>query len=358
MAFRKVPVLAPVVAVSTMLAVSDIGQADEISFKDHNDYSVTLKESPKRIATLATLADNMIVSLDGTPTRLVGTPSKSKKYLVNGIMGEFFPEVKNISSKVIGDKGQPNIEELVKLEPGVVFNWSYKQKQIDALRAVGLNAVALVYKKQGMPEAWLTTLGLIMKQEDRAKAFLAWHKQVTDDLAAKLSVLKEDEKPTVLYMTHLNRVGGLKSHLQYYIESAGGRNVANMDQKFAEIDPEMLLKWDPDVIWLFGFNPKYTPESLYNNPIYADLKAVKNNRIYKVPSGGSRWDGPNQEIGLSVEWFARTLHPELMEGNFRSKIKAAYDMLYGHTPSDEQIDKILRKDMNSKSKNYAAILAK
>lgn len=356
MAYSKAPMRAPLVAAALMLAAITSASADEISFKDHNGHPMILKESPERIATLATLADNMIVSLDGKPERLVGTPSKSKKYLVNGIMGEFFPQVKNISAKVIGDQGQPNIEELIKLNPGVVFNWHYKQKNIDALRAVGLNAVALVYKKQGMPEAWLNTLGVIMKQEDRAAEFLAWHKQVSDDLSSKLSDLKEADKPSVLYMTHVNRVGGLKSHLQFYIEKAGGRNAANLDQTFAEIDPELLLKWDPDVIWLFGFNPKFTPESLYNNPVYADLKAVKNNRIYKVPSGGSRWDGPNQEIGLSMEWFARTLHPDRMEGNFRSKIKTAYPMLYGHTPDDEQIDKILRKDMNEKSKHYAAIL--
>lgn len=330
--------------------------AEEITFKDHNEFEVSLEQTPKRIATVATLADNMVIALDGHADRLVGTPDSAKKHLTEGIIGTFFPDVKNVSSKVIGDSGQPNIEELLKLEPGIVLQWARKEKSIEAMRQAGLSVAGLKYKTRGMPQAWLTTLGEIMDQSERAASFLAWHEQVYEEITAKTNALTEEEKPSVLYMTHENRVGGLKSHFQFYIETAGGVNAASLEQQFVETDPELVLKWDPDVIWIFGFNHKFTPESIYSNPIFADLKAVKNDRIYKVPTGGSRWDGPSQEIGLSLEWFTRTLHPDMVTGSFREKIKAAYPALYNHTPTDAQIDKILHAEMNKDSLYYAKLL--
>lgn len=330
--------------------------ADEITLTDHNGVEVTMPDSPKRIATLATLADNMVISLDGGIDRLVGTPPNSKSYLENGLIGQFFPAIANVSGQVVGNDGQPNIEELLNLNPDVVLQWGRKQSSIEAIEAAGLTAVGLKYKPRGMPKAWLTTLGTLMEQPARAEKFLNWHDEVYADITARTAKIAPEDRPRVLYMTHENRVGALKSHLQFYIETAGGRNVADMPQKFVEIDPEMLLKWDPDVIWVFGFNPRFTPKTLYENPIYADIKAVRNKRIYKVPSGGSRWDGPNQEFGLSMEWFTRTLHPDLMPGSFRDKISAAYPMLYGHEVSDAQIDTILRRDTNIDAAGYDRIL--
>ena len=116
----------------------------------------------------------------------------------------------------------------------------------------------------------------------------------------------------------------------------------------------MLLEIDPDIIFLHHLGSKKVPNDFYNDPIFADMKAVKNRRIYKVPIGAAAgWDGPSQERGLALEWFTRvTQGHDFLDGSLRASIKALFPGLYGQTVSDEQIDRMLSVDLNGGSSDY------
>ena len=57
-------------------------------------------------------------------------------------------------------------------------------------------------------------------------------------------------------------------------------------------------------------------------------------------------------------WYAEVLHPDIFDFDIRAEIKEWYPKLYGHMPSEEQIDKILQMDMNSGSAGYEQFAAK
>ncbi|WP_160116743.1 ABC transporter substrate-binding protein [Pseudovibrio ascidiaceicola] len=348
---RSVLLLSAVFVLPVQSALSE-----PIQFKDQAGREVTLDGVPKRVAAIASPAGSMVVTMANDGETLVGTSPNSRNAMIEGVLNEFYPGLNNVSSDIISKEGTPNIEELLNLEADLVLQWARKTKSIDALEAAGLKTVGMKYQKIDIAKNWLTDIALMMDQEEKAKQILAWHQEAYKRITAKTHQIPEDKKPSVLYLLSPKRAAGPKSHFQFFMDTAGARNAMKVDAKFIDVDPEMVLEADPEIIWLFGFNMKMTPDVIYNNPIFADMKAVKNKRVYKVPVGGDRWDPPNQEFPLGWEWFTRTVHPELLEGSIRDSIKTAYPMLYGKTPSEEQLNLMLRADMNKDGKDYSTII--
>ena len=123
-------------------------------------------------------------------------------------------------------------------------------------------------------------------------------------------------------------------------------------QGFNDVNAEQIIAWDPEVIFLNGFEEELTPEDVYSNPLFADLSAVQSRRVYKLPIGGYRWDPPDQESPLTWAWVGSLLHPDQPVSGLREEISVRYEMLYGQTPNADDIDAILRVGMNGGSAHY------
>lgn len=350
--------LKTILLTSCMFAIPlvNTSYAETITYTDQADRVITLEKIPERIATIATPAGSMVVAISGNGDRLVGTSQNSKNALVEGVLNEFFPKLNDISSNIIGKNGDANIEELLNLETDLVLQWARNAKSIEAMEAAGLNVAGMLYKKIAIARTWLTDIGIILRNSPKAEEILAWHDAAYKRITDKTKNIADADKPSVLYLLSEKRAAGPASHFQFFMDTAGAKNAMPTKAKFIDVDAEMVLKADPDIIWLFGFNMKMTPDKIYANPIFADLKAVQNHRVYKVPVGGDRWDPPNQEFALGWEWFTRTVHPDLLDGSIRESIKTAFPMLYGKTPTDAQIDLMLRAEMNRDGLDYAKII--
>jgi len=355
-ATRFAPRLKSSLPALALFATAVSATADPITFTDMAGRDITLDGVPSRVVGIASPAGSMVVTMAQDGKTLVGTSPNSHRAMVEGVMDEFFPGLANIKSNFIPKEGPVNIEAILQLEPDVVLQWARNDKSIAALEAAGLKTVGMKYAKLDIATNWLTDLGIMFEQSDRVAEILAWHDSRYKEIIAKTSTVADEDKPSVLYLLAPMRAAGPQSHFQFFMDTAGAKNALPVDGKFIDLDPEMLLMANPDIIWLFGFNMKMLPEGIYNNPLYADLNAVKNHRIYKVPVGGDRWDPPNQEFPLGWEWFTRTAHPELLDGSIRDSMKAAYPMLYGQTPTDAQMDMMLRVKINAGSADYATIV--
>jgi iron complex transport system substrate-binding protein len=135
---------------------------------------------------------------------------------------------------------------------------------------------------------------------------------------------------------------------------AGGANpAADAGSGWLTVDQEQVMAWDPDVILLNGFESDLSPQDVYDHPVLSNLTAAAERRVYQMPLGGYRWDPPNQESPLTWMWLAEILHPDLDPNwTLRSEIIDAYEMLYGATLTQSQIDGILRVTANSDSAGY------
>ena len=68
----------------------------------------------------------------------------------------------------------------------------------------------------------------------------------------------------------------------------------------AKITAETLLAWDPDIIIMNYYDVNQKPSDIYDNPVFSELKAVKNHRIFKTPL----LDPGSQEAPLIWQWMA------------------------------------------------------
>ena len=341
---------------ATFVALSSLAFAEEVTLTDQYDRQITFNAPVERLATIPIPAAAMSVAVGGDADSLVAMHGLSKTAIVNGILGEFFPETRDIPSDVVGDGFMPNIEELLTVEPDLVMQWGTRGEDIIApIVNAGLPVVTLRYGTEEDAAEWLGMMGQILGEQDRADAILSWRSNALETMQAATADIPENERPRTLYfLRYLSslRVAGTGTYNDFTISLAGGSNVAADLSRFTDVNPEQIIAWDPEVILLNGFEDDLTPDDVYGNPLFADVSAVQNRRVYQLPLGGYRWDPPNQESPLTWAWVASLLHPERFHVPLREEIAERYQLLYGQTPDDDQIDGILRIARNGGSANY------
>jgi iron complex transport system substrate-binding protein len=343
------------VIVASMVSVAG---AEPITFTDQRDRTVTLEQTAERVVTIPIPAASMFMSVDGGTEKLVGMHPLSKTAIKGQILETFYPEAMSIPSDIAGPgfNFTPNVEALLALDPDLVFQWGHLNDDIiDPLLNAGLNVALIKIGKEEFTRRWLTMMGAVTGNEEKAAQMIAWRDDVLKEIKTETDNIPAAEKPRVLYfMNYLSklRVAGGKSYNNFYIDLAGGVNVASELGMFVEVGPEQIIAWDPEVILLNGFEKKLSPKDVYDNPLFADLSAVKNRRVYKMPLGGYRWDPPNQESPLTWLWLSMVLHPQRFDWDLPGRIDSNYKTMYGQGVSADDVKKILRFSMNKDAANY------
>ncbi len=332
--------------------------AEPITITDQRDRTITLDGEAERVVTIPIPAASMFIAVDGGTDRLVGMHQLSKTAIKGRILQRFFPDALAIPSNITG-KGfsfVPNVEELLALEPDLVFQWGHLNDDIiDPLVNAGLNVALIKIGQEKFTRKWLTMMGAITGKPDKAQAMIDWRDTVMTEVKAVTADIADEDRPRTLYfMNYLSklRVAGSKSYNNFYIDLAGGQNVASELGMFVEVGVEQIIAWDPEVILLNGFEAKLSPQDVYDNELLADVSAVKNRRVYKMPLGGYRWDPPNQESPLTWLWLSMVLHPEKFDWDMAARINESYEFIYGQSVNADDVANILRMDMNADAANY------
>jgi iron complex transport system substrate-binding protein len=114
------------------------------------------------------------------------------------------------------------------------------------------------------------------------------------------------------------------SRFDQMIVTAGGINIAADLTGMVKVDPEWVLEQNPDIIVKhasrsFGFSTGYdtddpsgliaTRDEIMNRPELANVKAVKNGRVYVIDSHHTA--GPGCAIGIA--YWAMWFYPDLFE---------------------------------------------
>jgi iron complex transport system substrate-binding protein len=82
----------------------------------------------------------------------------------------------------------------------------------------------------------------------------------------------------------------------------------------------------------------------YGSERYQAVSAVKNRRLYLVPSGVYYWDMGLQKI-LLLMYVAKTIHPERFAGlDMRAEVAAFYSEFFNYPLSERQAGLILARE--------------
>jgi len=344
------------------LALGMIGGAgaEPIKLIDQLDRVISLEQPAERLVVIPIPSASTVISLDGATDRLVGMHPLAKAAIEEAILGEFFPQAKAIASDILGDGGSegfaPNVEAIAMLNPDLVIQWGDRQDDVvGPLTNAGLNVALILYGDEDKARATIKMLGLAIGKADKQDEIIDWRDNTIAGLEKALAGLVYKEKPTVLYLLRTQselRVAGSNTYYDFQFKLAGGINAAAEIEGFKTVNPEQIAEWNPDVILLNNFEAGLTLSRVYDDPILSLTKAAQAKRVYKLPLGGYRWDPPSQESPLAWKWMAKIFHPNVIYLNLRHEIETWYPKLYGHTPTPEQIDAILRLEMNGDSAHY------
>ena len=241
----------------------------------------------------------------------------------------------------------------MKLSPEVAFIWNDQETEAEKLKAVGITPVMLNYAEnlENLKKD-LTLVGKVLDKEDFAQKLIDYHNDTETYFTNKKDRVAAADQKSVLYLQNKKlSVAGSKNSNNYLLELTGGRNVAaGLEKKWAEVNMEQIMEWNPEIIYLSNFDDTM-PEDLYENKIegqdWSNIDAVKNHRVYKTPVGILRWDAPCVETPLMLKWMGSIQQPEIFSDyDIRSDIKDFYKKFFDYNLADEEIDAIYNVKVN------------
>ncbi len=179
-------------------------------------------------------------------------------------------------------------------------------------------------------------LGVKPRAEELANYAETALKQLDDGLAKAPA----GERPRVYYGRGPEGLEtGLAGSINLEIlEAAGATNVAAAAGKggLTNVSLEQVLGWNPDII--LAASPKFT-STLKSDPSWANIKAVKEGKVFTAPSLPFGWfDSPpgiNRLIG--IRWLEMLLYPKTFDGDLNAEVKAFFKLFYQVNVTDAQL---------------------
>lgn len=313
-------------------------KAGSVSHTEDERFLREYKQSKKRADCLYCsdcAVDLMLNKAEGMLVTCVNKNSQPWMYIV---CPNFY---KAVSTNFSADM---NLEEIIAAKPDVVFGSNEKYR--DMFTAVGIPFINCSFKTydEMIRSVQLTAEVFGGEAVDIANRYTSYLKERLDWVAECVGDIPEEKRTTVAHGNSIYELNfdGANTIIDEWIKYAGGINAAaeGMTGNLQTISMEQVLQWDPDV--LITGKPKKQVEQVMSDPAWANLKAVKNGRVYSNPKGVFAWDRYGVESALQPQWCAKLLYPGLFEDfDIAQELKNFYHTFFYYELSDQQAQMIL-----------------
>ena len=322
---------------------------------DHADNEVEVPDQIDRIVVcdIYPLPSVLTVFFDSAD-KIVGMAPPSMTAAQNGLLGELYPSILDAETGFI-DGSDVNMEELLKLEPDIVFYSASQPAQGEQLAAAGIPAVAVSVNKWDYNcietlNNWIALLGEIFPENEKTEVVQEFSNLAYDMVQERVKDIPEEEREHVFVLFQYNDTTLLTSGKQFFgqwwADAIGAVNVAeelSQDNSVA-VSMEQIYAWDPSLIFITNFNT-YTPDDLYENTVegydWSGIRAIEDQRAYKMPLGMYRSYTPGADTPVTLLWMAKTAYPDLFEDvDITREAKDYYRNVFGIELTDEQVASI------------------
>lgn len=335
--------------------VSETAAAETITVTDHAGDTVTLPANIERIAVcnILPLPSVLTVFFDSADKIIAMAPG-SMAAAKNGLLGELYPEILNADTNAISD-ADVNTEELMKLDPQVVFYSASNPQLGQTLKNAGFNAVALSvnkweYNTVETLNQWMALLGQIFPGNDRTELVQKYSQESMDLVSERTSGLSDEDRARVFFLFNYSEdsivTSGKNFFGQFWADAIGAVNVAEelQDDNSVKVTLEQIYTWNPDVILMTNFTTAF-PDDLYNGTVgsydWSGVQAIQSQQVYKMPLGMYRSYTPGVDTPITLLWLAKTVYPDLFEDiDITEKTIEYYQTVFGVTLTAEQAESI------------------
>ncbi|MFE4142857.1 Fe(3+) dicitrate ABC transporter substrate-binding protein [Peribacillus sp. YIM B13472] len=241
----------------------------------HEMGETEMKNTPKKIVTLEL---SFVDSLNALGIKPIGISDDNKKDMITKLVGQ------EMDYTSVGTREQPNLEVISSLQPDLIIADAERHKGIYKDLQQIAPTIVLKSRESTYQENLdsFKTIAKAVNKEDAAEKRLSEHEKTIKDLKAKLTV---DSNMTVLpavvrdtsFQAHTS-----SSYDGELLERMGLKNAIQQEQPHAEMNLEQLVEINPDVLLLANNEGKLLTDEWKDNPLWKDLKAVKNGQVYSV----------------------------------------------------------------------------
>lgn len=308
---------------------------------DMANRTVEIPQKIERVACQSSTCEAVVISL-GKGSLLVGTTDYTDEA---SVAYQLFPELSSVA-KLTDDM---SVEEMLEREVQVVF--VKDTNKIDKYEEAGLPVIYVDLDTVAGTKDGIKIIGDVIGQKERAE-------KCVDYINDKEKLIKDRfANSGETYTAYYSRAKYAESNLlttyaasHIYSEwiAISGGTVITKDMELAEtkggvlINGEELISANPDVIFVGG----YYRNAVYNDALNGEysniLNAVKNKKIYMVPTSVTDWSVGSCELGLTSLWCAQLIAPELFSDvNMADEVITFYKNVAGIEVSEDIANTIL-----------------
>jgi iron complex transport system substrate-binding protein len=278
------------------------------------------------------------------PDMLIGWPRANRPEECAYMLPEICtrPEI----GRITGRGNTANLETVLALKPDLILD-------VGSTTATFVSLADRVQEQTGIPYALLDgrfagiagtyrTLGALIGRAEDAEKLARTTEDTLKTITGRIEPIAASERPRVYFARGPKGLAtGLGGSINVETIEMMARNVAGETQGgLASVSIEQILVWNPDVIVTID---QEFAASVRNDPSWASVKAVRENRVHLSPKMPFGWvDFPpsvNRLIGLW--WLAKILYPEGFPEDLRVLTQDFYARFYHVTPTSAQIDHVL-----------------
>lgn len=307
----------------------------EETITDHAGREVKVTGDYNKIVSGYYISSSMLVAL-GLEDKIVGIEAKAEKRPMYKLAAPELLELPNV-----GTAKEFNLEGCLALEPDLVILPKKLTDQAQTLADMGITVIVVNPENEQLLKETIQMIGTATGTTNKANKLLAYYDERYNELE-KITKDKE-EKPSV-YLAGTSDILTTATGAMYQnsvIEKAGGINVAKdiTDPSWATISYEQLISYNPDMIVIIP-EAEFTKEDVLNNPELKNLNAIKNGKVYEMPSSFEAWDSPVPSGVLGTMWLASIINEESYSfENFKSDAADFYKQFYEIDIDQAQITK-------------------
>lgn len=325
--------------------------ANAATYVDMAGRKVTIPKRMEKVYATSAIGALFIYTL--APEKAAGliwAPTESeRRFLLSSYL-----DLPIMGSAYGGKRSSINIEELIKRHPDLILSIGGKDEATisaaDELQdKTGIPVIVLDGALDRIPAGY-RELGKLLGVKERAEELATYGEYI---LRKSAEAAAHSPKKVRVYYAEGNdgfETDPSGSDHTEVLTAAGGINVAAVKASKgygrASVTFEQLVQWDPDVIIICndeGHGGESFFDRVYRDPLWTQLRAVKNHAVYEIPYLPFNWfDRPpsvNRLIGM--QWLTNLLYPDTYRINIKEETKKFYEMFYHRTLSNEEVNELL-----------------
>lgn len=238
---------------------------------------VEIPAKPQRVVTLSLGLDEIVMALTG-PERFGAISDIARSGYSNIV-----PQAEQVPERVIND-----LEYILGLTPDILLLDGMAQPELVAqARASGLTVfITDLHDTVGDHLANIQLIAYILGEEEAGAALMEKVQQRVDHLTALVEEAAGREKPRVIHLAPDLYVPGSGTTSEEFITLAGGINAVSEAGlvNWQQVALEKLVELAPEVIVHDEYDADRLRSEILDHPAMADVPAVRDGRIYEIPS--------------------------------------------------------------------------